>query len=178
MLPAALIRALGASCLHSTTFGTGAKTMAEEFDHSKSLKPNPPFFGRKPWIVVSANLMALALGAVIVWLAYNINPPTFHRNILVCLLGGLIGWVIGILATPLTKTESARFITLGQAISAFVSGYLISKLDRFLEGALYLKNGDLVHTGWERVGLFAASLLLMTIIVFLNRTYLHASRTV
>jgi hypothetical protein len=120
--------------------------------------------------------MAMLFGAVIVWVASRIGT-SFHLNMLVCLLGALIGWGIGILASPFNKIESTRFVSLGQAISAFVSGYLISKLDRFLEVALYSKEGMLHNDAWGRTGLFVASLLLVTIVVFMNRMYWLTART-
>lgn len=93
------------------------------------------------------------------------------------MLGALVGWGIGILASPFNKTESTRFISLGQAISAFVSGYLISKLDRFFEVALYSKEGMLHTDAWGRAGLFVASFLVMTLVVFMNRIYWFTAKT-
>lgn len=141
-------------------------------DPIESPNPGVSQVGFKFWIIVFVNIQALLFSAVIVWVAYSINPQLFHINILICLLGALIGWIAGILISPYTSTESTRFITLSQAISAFVSGFLISKLDRFLEATLYIKeDGSIQNTSWERVGLFAASFLLLTTIVYINRTY-------
>jgi small basic protein len=130
--------------------------------------------GDNPILVISANVLALLFGASIVWLAHALGKEdnTRSKNFLLCLLGALIGWVIGILATPLNPNEKADFLTLGQAISAFVSGYLVSKLDRFFEKALFTENG-IQTVAWQRMGLLAASLLLMMTVVFVNRSYIH-----
>jgi hypothetical protein len=131
-------------------------------------------FGDNSMLVISANILAFLFGAGIVWLASALGKKDNTRsiNFLICLLGALIGWVIGILATPLDMAETSRFLTLGQAISAFVSGYLVSKLDRFFEKALFTSDG-IQPVAWQRMGLFAASLLLMMTIVFVNRSYVH-----
>src|SRR4051794_5528670 len=57
--------------------------------------------------------------------------------LLLALTGGLIGWVVGILATPLSDAEDQRFGELAKVISGFVSGYLLSKLDPLVSA--YLK---------------------------------------
>ena len=135
---------------------------------------HPPSLGPHPLLVISAVTFSLSCAAAIIWLAYRLGREdhSYPLNWLLCVLGGLTGWMVGILATPLNSTESARFLTLGQAVSAFASGYLVSKLDRFLERTLY--SDDKPHpTAWIRVCLFAASFLLVLIIVFLNRTYVH-----
>ena len=78
----------------------------------------------------------------------------------------------GILATPIAEDDTSHFAKLAQIISAFLSGYMVSKLDRFLERALY--SGEQLDTSaWERTGLFVVSFLVMLIVVFINRWYLH-----
>jgi hypothetical protein len=51
----------------------------------------------------------------------------------------------------------------------FVSGYVVSKLDRFLEGSLFENGKPTVQ--WVPLGLFAAAFILSTILVFVNRVY-------
>jgi len=136
-----------------------------------------PPVGFKLWVIVFVNIQSLLFSAAIIWVAYRINPEMFHLNILICLLGALIGWLVGTLVSPYTTAESTRFLTLSQAISAFISGFLVSKLDRFLEATLYKDGGITQDNSWERVGLFATSFLVMTIIVYINRTYFQTIRT-
>jgi hypothetical protein len=93
-------------------------------------------------------------------------------NLITCLLGAALGWGAGILATPIAEDDTSHFARLGQIISAFLSGYLVSKIDRFLERALY-SGEQLIPTAWERIGLFVLSFLVMLIVVFINRWYLH-----
>lgn len=140
------------------------------------MKSLEDMFGKYARLVVSANIIAFLLGGVIVWLAYwfGQSDQTYPLNFLLCVIGVLLGWILGILASPLSGPESAKFVTLGQAISAFATGYLVSKVDRFFEVVMYAGDG-LRGSAWIRFGLFIASLLLFMIIVFVNRSYLHAA---
>jgi thiol:disulfide interchange protein len=129
----------------------------------------------KFWIIVYANIQGHAILAVIIWIATQIGG-SFYLNLLICLLGLIIGWMLGTLASPYTKTESVQFLSLSQAISAFISGYLISKLDRFLEVALFTKEGEIQNLAWSQAGLFTATLLVTTLVTFINRTYYQAAK--
>jgi hypothetical protein len=125
--------------------------------------------------VVSANVSALFYFCALLWASRQFgasDPRAFTLNVLICLLGAALGWGLGILATPLTLEDPSHFARLGQAASAFLSGYVVSKLDRFLESALYADK-QLVAIAWERLCLFAISLLVMFIVVFVNRWYMH-----
>jgi len=130
--------------------------------------------GSHPSLVISAMIGAIGCAAAIIWIAILLGrkDDTVPVNLLLCILGGLTGWIVGILATPLDSNETAHFLTLGQAVSAFASGYLVSKLDRFFEKTLYANEAPNA-SAWNRVGLFAVSFLLILIVVFLNRTYVH-----
>jgi len=133
------------------------------------------WLGRYRVAVISANIMAFAFAGAIVWVSWELGNNTaraFTLNILLCLLGAALGWGAGILATPIAEDDTSHFARLGQIISAFFSGYIVSKLDRFLERALY-SGEQLIPTAWERIGLFVVSFLVMLIVVFVNRWYLH-----
>jgi uncharacterized membrane protein YqaE (UPF0057 family) len=127
--------------------------MADEINLPRS---NTSRVGIKFWIIVQANIIGYTILAILVWIASKIGGD-FHLNLLICLLGFIIGWILGTLASPYSKTESTQFLSLSQAISAFISGYLISKLDRFLEVTLFTKVGEVQNHAWIRAGLFAAS---------------------
>ena len=142
---------------------------------SLTTAPSQGWLGRYRVAVISANIMAFAFDGAIVWASWqlgNNNARAFTLNILVCLLGAALGWAAGILATPIAEDDTTHFAKLTQIISAFLSGYMVSKLDRFLERALY-SGEQLVPSAWERIGLFVVSFLIMLIVVFINRWYLH-----
>lgn len=98
------------------------------------------------------------------------NPKLISTNRLTALIGALCGWIIGIAFAPFSQEEQDQFQAIGSVVSAFLSGYVASKLDRYLEGVLF-PIGPETKDSWARMGLFAASLLLVAVAVFLNRLY-------
>ena len=105
-------------------------------------------------------------------IAAAIVPPNGWLQIVLCLFGGVVGWVIGIGATPLDETEDQRFTDFARAISAFVSGFAIAKLG-VIGDTLAKKLGE---TGGDvllfRTLLFGTCLLLGFLFTVINRLYL------
>jgi hypothetical protein len=92
------------------------------------------------------------------------------RNVLLIILGILCGWVAGLFASPFSSEEKGEFAELKKAIYAFVTGYLLSKLDRFLEDTLFPADRQL-GTVWEQAGLFGAAFLTVALWTFIWRKY-------
>lgn len=127
-----------------------------------------------PGTVIFTNIFFVAFMVVILSLTRKIagakdSSESRSANLLTALLGGLCGWIIGMAFAPFTPVESSQFISISNAVSVFLSGYVVSKLDRFLEGALFPV--DKSPNSWARVGLFTAALLLASVTVFTNRLY-------
>jgi hypothetical protein len=83
------------------------------------------------WIGYALGLLALC---GMVWGALGQSAPRI--NVLVLISGALIGWVVGMLMTPVTGNEQAHFPEYGKALSTFVTGYLVAKLDRLFESVV------------------------------------------
>lgn len=66
----------------------------------------------------------------------------------------------------MNNNETQKFLSLSQTISVFLSGYVISKLDRFLEASLY-QDGILKKLSWVRLAFFVVSFLMTSV----NRSY-------
>ncbi len=98
------------------------------------------------------------------------DPNATSANRLVALIGALCGWIIGVAFAPFSKAEYDQFQAITSVVSAFLSGYVVSKLDRYLEGVLF-PIGPETRNSWARVGLFVAAFLLAAVTVFLNRLY-------
>lgn len=130
--------------------------------------------------VIAANSIFVVASLVLLWACWQFSVETefnarvFAQNVLLCLFGAMAGWGTGILATPIRKLDEARFEKLGKIISAFLAGYVVSKLDRLLETALFGEDA-LLASSWERAGLVVTSFLVMLIVVFINRSYLHGA---
>jgi len=137
-------------------------------------------FGRYPYSVISTNVAAAFLGGTIIWLCIKVSPSVEDQvlNALIAIMGALTGWALGMFFAPYTSDEAARFSSIGQGISVFLSGYVVSKLDRFLEATMFttsLDAGTTIQTpspiAWARIGLFVCSVLLIMLTVFTNRAY-------
>jgi len=76
-------------------------------------------------------------------------------NVSLCLFGMAAGWTIGVLLSPMTATEETKFTGYGKALSAFVTGFVVAKLE------LVLKSFDFTQTDPEvmlgRILLFATT---------------------
>lgn len=143
------------------------------------LKGLEEIFGNYPFSVIFTNIFAVAFSFAIAWLCFAVSSDPLQQifNALLALTGALIGWALGMFFAPYTQTEAARFSSIGQAVSAFVSGYVISKLDRFLEATMFQEHIPITIT-WVRFGLLFCSMLLVMLTVFSNRAYFRPDSTV
>jgi hypothetical protein len=73
---------------------------------------------------------------------------------------------------PYGTEDRSVFENIGKIVSVFVSGYALSKLDRFLEASLFDDKKPRMEA-WARTGLFAATALLALLTVVTNRLYFH-----
>ena len=131
--------------------------------------------GNYPFSIIFTNIFAIAFAFIIGWLCFTVSTEPLPQvfNVLLALTGALIGWALGMFFAPFTEKEAARFSSIGQAVSAFASGYVISKLDRFLEAAMFQDNIPITIT-WVRLGLLFCSMLLVLLSVFSNRAYFRS----
>jgi hypothetical protein len=106
----------------------------------------------------------------------KVNPESKSANRLVAMLGALCGWIIGIAFAPFSAAEKEQFAAISSVVSAFLSGYVVSKVDRFIEGVLFPVNAA-SRESWTRVGIFTAALLLASVTVFVNRLYAFQNET-
>jgi xanthosine utilization system XapX-like protein len=93
-------------------------------------------------------------------------------NLVILIAGGLVGWVVGMLITPVSPKEPAIFSETGKALSTFVAGYLVAKIDRIFDIAMKRDesvNGLFVGRLLMFVSVFALGLLA----TFVWRSYVH-----
>ena len=122
-----------------------------------------------PWIgYVLGGIAALVLA----WAAFRLDSPP-HLNIVLLVSGGLIGWIVGILITP-AANEQAKFSEFGTALSTFVTGYLVAKLDKLFDLSTQdAANVNAVSIG--RVLLFVSGFALGALFTFIWRAYVVAA---
>lgn len=128
-----------------------------------------------PGTVLLTGIVFLAIVVLIWYLTSHVggaedDPKATSANRLIALIGALCGWIIGVAFAPFSEAEQHQFQAITSVVSAFLSGYVVSKLDRYLEGVLFPVGAE-TRDAWARVGLFVAAFLLAAITVFLNRLY-------
>lgn len=130
-------------------------------------------FGKYGNTALFSNMILVVLLGGLLAIAHYISQSDQSRiyNYLVILFGALCGWALGIFFSPYSEKEEKSFASIGQAISAFVSGYVLSKFDRFLEASLFLETKVPQYDTWTRLALFTAAVTLFTLLIFTNRAY-------
>ncbi len=74
---------------------------------------------------VLGGLMYLGCFVVAFWM----KPEEWWLNLLLTFFGGIVGWSVGVLLSPMTPGQKETFAGIGKALSAFVSGFVIGKFD-------------------------------------------------
>jgi hypothetical protein len=127
--------------------------------------------GNYPLTIITSNISTLFIGITLIWIAYElgIDEQAYLFNWLVILLGLVLGWGVGTLLSPFNPDEKENFSGMVKAISAFISGYILAKMDKFFE---VIQSRDFFQESTlERIILFLVAFFLSMIIVFINRTY-------
>lgn len=88
--------------------------------------------------IVGSTAVATAILGVIVALCFIVGDGAEVRALHFAVLGAStsLGWLTGVLVSPYDPREAREFPKHLTSISAFVSGYLVSKIDRVLEHML------------------------------------------
>jgi uncharacterized membrane protein YeaQ/YmgE (transglycosylase-associated protein family) len=117
-------------------------------------------------------LSAVLLGASLCCLAVLISSDVEVRvlNFVVLILGASSGWLAGTLMSPYTTNEEKVFPKYAGTVSAFGSGYLVSKLDKVLGQVLEPAN-LLVAIPAFRVASGLSAFIIATIITYIFRVY-------
>jgi xanthosine utilization system XapX-like protein len=93
-------------------------------------------------------------------------------NLVILISGGLVGWVVGMLITPVSPKEQAVFSETGKALSTFVMGYLVAKIDRIFDVAMKKdENANALFVG--RLLMFVSMFALGVLATFVWRSYVH-----
>jgi len=130
-------------------------------------------------------LVALAAGyttlAVLAWCAYYVhqppNIPEFALTVAIGATGLAVGWVIGLLASPYEAAETKRFAALTTAVTSFVSGYVLSKLDPVITAALKPETALAAdRISLLRILAFGCSVLVGGVTMYSYRAYIGPHR--
>ena len=129
--------------------------------------------GPHPLSLIFTGLFAVLFGGLLVYLCIVLAPDRagMGLNLLVTLLGALTGWALGMFFSPIDEKDAQRLQFVGKTVGAFISGYLLGKIDPFLAEQVKRATEAPSKVNWSRVGLCAASGLLGAVVVFVNRAY-------
>ena len=93
-------------------------------------------------------------------------------NVMLCFFGGVTGWFVGILISPSSAGQKQMFSEYGKAISAFLSGFVLAKLDRIFEqsmpGDQSGQHSDLLLL---RMLLFSTTFVIAAVTMFAGRGF-------
>jgi hypothetical protein len=89
-------------------------------------------------------------------------------NELLCIFGGVIGWFLGILGSPASTDQSEKFLEFRRAVSAFVSGFVLAKIEFFID-RLSIHNIDDPYLQLGRVLLFLITFCVALQFTFVTR---------
>jgi hypothetical protein len=119
-------------------------------------------------VLIGYGLGALALIIMLVACFYAADSGWIH--VLLLVFGMLLGWVVGILITPQSAEEKTQFSAYGAAISTFLSGYVVAKIDKLFESGA--EKGLLTDAMLVRCLIFGSAFLLGLLCTFVGRMYL------
>lgn len=77
----------------------------------------------------------IVVGLSLIYLAYRVGPEPNEYPItyIICICGYIIGWIVAIISTPMNEIDRDKIGRFTGLIGTFISGYLLSKLDKILE---------------------------------------------
>ncbi len=114
-------------------------------------------------------ILGLIATGFLFWSCFSIGSSP-QLNILFLFSGGLIGWILGILITPISKAERAKFSEFGKAIATFLSGFLLAKVERIFELSIQ-DESDISEVFIGRSLLVLISFSLGLLFTFIWRSY-------
>lgn len=114
---------------------------------------------------------AATLSALLV-IALNVTSAAQDQyvNLGLLVIGILLGWAVGIVLTPYTRTETSTFAQVTKVVSAFLTGYLVAKVDPLVT-RLLTPEMLLQPVNGARLVLLVGGFLVGAIVAFVFRSY-------
>jgi len=135
-----------------------AKSESEVKSEREALKLDER--GDKSDVIAGLIVLVGVLGALLLYTFVYSDKAQQGRLLLIGAGGSTLGWLIGIMVTPYSKEESKRLSEVARLAYGFLTGYVVSKLDRVIEhlfagpidGAINLLAIDFVVIGVTAFG--------------------------
>ncbi len=116
-----------------------------------------------------SSVITIVIGVIIGYVLFRLGDLLAWLS---CALGLSAGWAVGILAAPY-QSELSRFREYLKFVSVFITGYLVSKVDRVFELWVDPEHGPLLlHTiVVHRILICITSFLLAAVSTYVGRKY-------
>ncbi|WP_345986706.1 hypothetical protein WCX49_06160 [Sulfurimonas sp. HSL-1656] len=120
--------------------------------------------------LIMSGIVILSVYALIGWLSTRVKkePSDVPINLGLVILGGAIGWVVGIFLTPYSAGQKAEFAEYASVIALFSSGYLVGKVDAAISHMLRPENLFTPMVGFRLIITFSSFLLGMLVTVVIR----------
>lgn len=120
--------------------------------------------------MIASVIVIVSIYAIIGWLASKVrkDPVDVPINMSLIILGGAIGWVVGIFLTPYGQDQKVEFAEYASVIALFVSGYLVGKVDAAISHLLKPECLFTPIVGFRLIITFSSFLLGMLVTVVLR----------
>jgi hypothetical protein len=126
--------------------------------------------------VLVATAVTASLYGGLLWFALTYGEGQYSQVlVLEGIAASALGWILRIVASPYNSTERASFSGITRLVYGFISGYVISKLDPFINQLLVTANGKPIDHRVAVMALFAFACFLVTVgMTYITRSYWHA----
>jgi hypothetical protein len=132
--------------------------------------------------VLVTNTAACTLAPILLLCAYFLREKSiagdtgmagFFLNLLGILIGGAVGWGLGVFLVPFEEADGAIYSRIGAGVAAFLSGFVVSYVHPLVQSQLDSRRQAFL----VQVGLGVTALLVIGLAVTTNRTeYLEYAR--
>lgn len=96
-------------------------------------------------------------------------------QVLLCIFGGSLGWILGLYVTPSNEGEKQQFSDFGKTLAALVSGFSLAKIEVLLAWARSSFEASEPSITAKRALLFVSSLLILALFTFISRRHVRGS---
>src|ERR1041385_2980265 len=134
-------------------------------------KPKLPRLAGNKWNVITSTVIAGVLYVLLIafLFLYPTNSTLRAELMLAGVVGSVLGWVAGILASPFSG-EKEEFSSINKLVYGFVSGWLVNKIDALFASSDAAK-GAVNQVTWIFIAYIAASFLIAVAITYIARSY-------
>ena len=129
--------------------------------------------------VPSGQVFGLIFAIILIYLCFALSDSKIDPsiNILIVMIGVILGWPVGVYFSPINKEDEKRLSVIGKSAAAFVSGYLLSKIEPIIQAQVEVAKSDITSMPWLQLGLFLSAFLLSSVLVFEGRSYAFIDKT-